>query len=382
MGLVRADHPLFIRWITEDELAANPGLVKSKNVRPPVGTGRIRLVCIGDEASVDSQPCGGTHVSRTSEVGEIHIGKIEKKGRENRRFRIRFGPAPAAETGATNDRPCLRFPDWLQERLGKPGIKIVDGAWYLPSQGRDARAEYDAAHIPGAVFFDQDKVVDPGSSLPHTLPAPEDFARIVGAMGIAETDTIVVHDGPGLFSAPRCRWMFRIMGAGKVYVLEGGLDGWKREGRPLTAEPTRIAPNVFNASFDASRVVTLAEMRKIVDTGSSQIADARSAGRFEGIDPEPRPGLRGGHMPGAKSLPFAELTRDGKLRPGGELKQAMEGTGLDLSKPIVTSCGSGVSAAIISLALETLGHKDNRLYDGAWAEWGSLPDTPVVKGKD
>jgi thiosulfate/3-mercaptopyruvate sulfurtransferase len=146
------------------------------------------------------------------------------------------------------------------------------------------------------VFFDQDKVVDPGSSLPHTLPAPEDFARIVGAMGIAETDTIVVHDGPGLFSAPRCRWMFRIMGAGKVYVLEGGLDGWKREGRPLTAEPTRIAPNVFNASFDASRVVTLAEMRKIVDTGSSQIADAlggafwgsiRSRGRAcaEGICP-------------------------------------------------------------------------------------------------
>jgi thiosulfate/3-mercaptopyruvate sulfurtransferase len=271
--------------------------------------------------------------------------------------------------------------DWLQERLGKPGLSIVDGAWYLPSQAREARAEYEAGHIPGAVFFDHDKVVDPNSALPHTLPTPEDFARIVGSMGIAETDTIVVYDGFGLFSAPRCRWLFRIMGAEKVFILEGGLDGWKREGRPLTAEQTKIAPNVFKARFDASRVASLEDMRGIVQNGSSQIADARSAGRFEGVDPEPRPGLRGGHMPGAKSLPFTELTRDGKLRPGEDLERAIEAAGLDLSKPIVTSCGSGVSAAIISLALETLGHKDNRLYDGSWAEWGSLPDTPVATGK-
>ncbi|MGE0280638.1 MAG: 3-mercaptopyruvate sulfurtransferase [Rhizobiaceae bacterium] len=271
--------------------------------------------------------------------------------------------------------------NWLQERLGQPGLSIVDGSWYLASQGRDARAEYEAGHIPGAVFFDHDKVIEPQSMLPHTLPSPEDFARIVGSMGIAETDTIVVYDGPGLFSAPRCRWMFRAMGAEKVFILEGGLDGWKREGRPLTAEQTKIAPNVFNANFDAGRVATLADMHTIVASGASQIADARSAGRFEGVDPEPRPGLRGGHMPGAKSLPFTELTRDGKLRPGKELEHAIEAAGLDLSKPIVTSCGSGVSAAIISLALETLGHKDNRLYDGSWAEWGSLPDTPVQKGK-
>lgn len=271
--------------------------------------------------------------------------------------------------------------DWLQERLGKPGLSIVDGAWYLPSQGREARAEYEAGHIPGAVFFDHDKVVDPNSALPHTLPTPEDFARIVGSMGIAETDTIVVYDGFGLFSAPRCRWLFRIMGAEKVFILEGGLDGWKREGRPLTAEQTKIAPNVFKTRFDASRVASLEDMRGILQNGSSQIADARSAGRFEGVDPEPRPGLRGGHMPGAKSLPFTELTRDGKLRPGEDLELAIEAAGLDLSKPIVTSCGSGVSAAIISLALETLGHNENRLYDGSWAEWGSLPDTPIEKGK-
>jgi len=271
--------------------------------------------------------------------------------------------------------------DWLQERLGQPGLSIVDGSWYLASQGRDARAEYEAGHIPQAVFFDHDEVVAIGSTLPHTLPAPEDFARIVGAMGIAETDTIVVYDGPGLFSAPRCRWMFRAMGGENVFILEGGLDRWKRESRPLTAEQTKIAPNLFKAHFDAARVATLDDMRQIVEDGAAQIADARSAGRFEGVDPEPRPGLRGGHMPGARSLPFTELVRDGKLRPGKELEQAMERAGLDLSKPIVSSCGSGVSAAIIALALETLGHNDNRLYDGSWAEWGSLPDTPVAKGK-
>jgi len=271
--------------------------------------------------------------------------------------------------------------DWLQQRLGQPGIKIVDGAWYLPSQGRDARAEYEAGHIPGAVFFDHDNVVDPDSKLPHTLPSPEVFARIVGAMGIAESDTVIVYDGFGLFSAARCRWLFRTMGTEKVYILESGLDGWKREGRPLTAEPTRIAPNVFNANFDASRVATLQDMRAIVGTGSAQIADARPAGRFEGADPEPRPGLRGGHMPGAKSLPFASLSRDGKILPAEELKKVVEAAGLDLSKPVVTSCGSGVSAAVISLALETLGHTDNRLYDGSWAEWGGLQDTPVEKGR-
>ena len=160
------------------------------------------------------------------------------------------------------DNPIFVSADWLADRLGKPGLSIVDGAWYLPAQGRDARGEYEAGHIPGAVFFDHDKVVDPDSKLPHALPSPEVFAKIVGAMGIAETDTIVVYDGFGLFSAPRCRWMFRVMGAEKVFILEGGLDGWKRDGRPLTTEPTKIAPNIFNASFDESRVASLADMRR------------------------------------------------------------------------------------------------------------------------
>lgn len=275
--------------------------------------------------------------------------------------------------------PAFVSADWLEANLGKPGVKIVDGAWYLPSQNRDARGEYDAGHIPGAVFFDHDMTVEPGSSLPHALPSPENFARFVGSMGIAETDTIVVYDGFGLFSAPRTRWLFRVMGAEKVFILDGGLDGWKREGRPLTAESTRIAPNLFTARFKAERVATLADMRAIVADGSAQIADARPAGRFRGIDPEPRPGLRGGHMPGATNIAFSNFSREGHMIGKDELKALLKKAGLDLAKPVVTSCGSGVSAAIISLALETVGHTDNRLYDGSWAEWGGLPDTSVVK---
>ncbi|MBX3598930.1 MAG: 3-mercaptopyruvate sulfurtransferase [Rhizobiaceae bacterium] len=276
------------------------------------------------------------------------------------------------------DNPAFVSAEWLEQNLGKPGLKIVDGAWYLPSQNRNARAEYDAGHIPGAVFFDHDLVVEPGSKLPHALPSPENFARFAGAMGIAETDTIVVYDGFGLFSAPRTRWMFRVMGAEKVFILDGGLDGWRKEGRPLTAAPTRIAPNLFKAEYKTEAVVTLGQMREIVDGGSIQIADARPAGRFNGVDPEPRPGLRGGHMPGARNIAFSNFSKDGHIVSADQLRNILENAGLDLSKPIVTTCGSGVSAAIISLALETVGHSQNRLYDGSWAEWGGLPDTPVV----
>lgn len=278
-----------------------------------------------------------------------------------------------------SDNSAFVTADWLEKRLGEPGLKIVDGAWYLPAQQRDARAEYDAGHIPGAVFFNHDLTVEPGSKLPHTLPSAESFARFAGAMGISETDTIIVYDGFGLFSAPRTRWLFRVMGAENVFILDGGLDGWKKDGRPLTAEITKIAPNVFNAELKAEQVATLEDMREIVADGTTQIADARPAGRFKGQDPEPRPGLRGGHMPGAKNIAFSNFSRDGHMVGKDELKTLLEDSGVDLSKPVVTSCGSGVSAAIISLALETVGHKDNRLYDGSWAEWGGLADTPVVK---
>lgn len=278
--------------------------------------------------------------------------------------------------------PFVIDADWLQSKLGTPGLSIVDASWYLPAMKRNACAEYEAGHIPGAVFFDQDAVVDPDSTLPHTLPRPEVFARHVGPMGISADDTIVVYDGPGFFSAPRVWWMFRVMGVFQVYILDGGLDRWRKEGRPLTDKPTKVAPNVFYADFDASRVASLAEMRKIVAEGSVQIADARPAGRFEGTEPEPRLGIRSGHMPGARSLPATSLSRGGSLLSLDELRAAVEKAGIDLGKPVVTSCGSGVTAAVITLALESLGHKDNKLYDGSWTEWGGLSDTPVVTGKD
>ena len=281
-----------------------------------------------------------------------------------------------AETGAfTIDA------DWLEKRLGTPGLSIVDASWYLPAQKRDAKAEYEAGHVPGAIFFDQDEVVDPDSELPHTLPDPATFARHAGSMGISADDTIVVYDGPGMFSAPRVWWMFRVMGVFQVYVLDGGFDRWKAAGRPVTAEQTKVAPNIFHVDFDPSRVASLDEMKGIVASGESQIADARPAGRFAGEEPEPRAGVRGGHMPGAKSLPASTLSRDGKLLPPEELKRRLEEAGVDLSKPVVTSCGSGITAAVITLALETLGHSANRLYDGSWTEWGGRADTPVVKGK-
>jgi thiosulfate/3-mercaptopyruvate sulfurtransferase len=271
--------------------------------------------------------------------------------------------------------------DWLQERLNKPGLSIVDASWYLPQQKRDPRAEYEAGHIPGAIFFDQDAVVDPESKLPHTLPEAREFERHVSAMGISHEDTIVVYDGPGIFTAPRVWWLFRVMGAREVYVLDGGFDRWKAEGRPVTNELTKIAPNAFKAELDQTRVASLADMRGIVERKDSQIADARSAGRFTGSEPEPREGMRSGHMPGARNVPTASLSRDGKLLPVEELRQVFEKAGVDLSRPVVTSCGSGVTAAAITLALESVGHRDNRLYDGSWSEWGGRDDTPVETGE-
>lgn len=272
--------------------------------------------------------------------------------------------------------------DWLENKLRTPGLSIVDASWYLPAHKRNAKAEYETAHIPGAVFFDQDLVVEPDSDLPHTMPRPSVFAQHVGSMGISADDTIVVYDGPGFLSAPRVWFLFRTMGVAQVYVLDGGLDGWKAEGRPLTNEPTRIAPNIFHADFDGSKVASLADMRQVVASGSAQVADARSAGRFAGTDPEPRAGLRSGHMPGARSVPATSLSENGRLLPLDRLREVFDRAGVDLDKPVVTSCGSGVTAAVVTLALQSLGHTANKLYDGSWSEWGGRADTPVVMGKD
>ncbi|WP_115026966.1 3-mercaptopyruvate sulfurtransferase [Brucella canis] len=271
--------------------------------------------------------------------------------------------------------------DWLKERLHKPGLAIVDASWYLPAAGRNGQEEYEKAHIPGAVFFDQDKIADKESGLPHTLPSPEFFAQQVGTLGITADETVVVYDGPGMFSAPRVWWMFRVMGVKNVYVLDGGFDGWKKAGYPVTDEVTKIAATFFKPSFNKDAVVDFQEMRKIVDEKRSQIADARGAGRFTGRDAEPRAEMRSGHMPGARNVPVTTLSENGELKDLESLRRIFDEAGIDLSGPVVTSCGSGVTAAVITLALTSLGHKDTRLYDGSWSEWGSRQDTPVVTGE-
>ncbi|MGV1830843.1 3-mercaptopyruvate sulfurtransferase [Agrobacterium vitis] len=270
--------------------------------------------------------------------------------------------------------------EWVQKQLGAPQFKVVDASVYLPVHNRNAADEYASGHIPGAVFFDQDQIADHSSSLPHTLPSPERFSEAVGKLGIADTDTIVVYDGPGVYSAPRVWWMLRVMGARDVFVLDGGLDGWKQQGLPLEVDLPEPAPVIFNATFNEAQVTSFAEMRTIVDEGLKQVADARPAGRFTGQDAEPRAGMRSGHMPGARSVPASILSENGRLKDLSALRAIFTEAGIDLTRPIVTSCGSGVTAAAVTLALQSLGHHDNTLYDGSWSEWGSRKDTPVVTG--
>ncbi|OCJ12179.1 3-mercaptopyruvate sulfurtransferase [Rhizobium sp. AC27/96] len=273
--------------------------------------------------------------------------------------------------------------DWLQSELGAKDLRILDASFYLPAQKRNADAEYASGHIPGAIRFDQDKISDHSTNLPHMVPSPEFFATEVGKLGISETDRIVIYDGPGLFASPRVWWLFHIvMGARNVFVLDGGLDGWKAEGRPLETALPAFEAATFKPKFNGSRVVSLEEMRGIVDSHALQIADARSAGRFAAAEPEPREGMRSGHMPGARNLPSGVFATNGKFKSLPELRETIEKAGIDLDKPVVTTCGSGITAAIITLALESLGHGDNKLYDGSWSEWGSRPDTPIVTGQD
>lgn len=270
--------------------------------------------------------------------------------------------------------------DWLDEHWSDPGVSTVDASWYLPAMGRDARAEYAAAHIPGTHFFDHDVIADTRSGLPHTVPSPGLFERHMSAMGIARDDTIVVYDGPGYFSAPRAWWLFRTMGAQNVFVLDGGLDGWKKEGRLLTDKPTMCAPTAFVPKFDGSKIVSFEQMMQTVGMQSMQIADARGPGRFSGDEPEPRAGMRSGHMPGAKCVHYTTLAPGGYLLDLDRLRQVIIEAGIEPERPVTTTCGSGVTAAVITLALASLGNEQTKLYDGSWAEWGARDDTPVEQG--
>lgn len=283
-------------------------------------------------------------------------------------------------SGIMTENPFLVTPAWLAERQGKPGLSIVDASWFLPAMARDAKAEYAAGHIPGAVFLDIDAVADTSVDLPHMLLSPQAFAAWAGANGIAETDDIVVYDGAGVFSSPRGWWTFRVMGSRNVFVLDGGMPAWRAAGLPVTAEAATPAAKTFAPVFDAVRVAGIERVRAVAADGSAQIVDARPAGRFAGLDPEPRPGLRSGHMPGALSTPSTLFVEDGKFKSPNGIRAIFEAAHVDLSRPVVTSCGSGVTAATLSLALASIGHEDNALYDGSWAEWGRPGETPVVLG--
>jgi thiosulfate/3-mercaptopyruvate sulfurtransferase len=267
---------------------------------------------------------------------------------------------------------------WLADHLGEPALRIVDAMWYMPHLRRDARAEFREAHIPGAVYFDIDAIADRRRGLPHMLPDAATFAEAVGALGVGDGDRVVVYAGKHLTASARVWWTFRAFGHGRVAVLDGGLARWREEGRPVEAGEPSPARRHLTARLHPELLTDLDGVRRNLATRLAQVVDARSAGRFAGTEPEPRPGLRGGHIPGSLSLPYDRLFRpDGTLLPRDDLRRVFEAARVDLDRPIVTSCGSGVTACVLALGLDLVGRPDVAVYDGSWTEWGGRDDVPV-----
>jgi thiosulfate/3-mercaptopyruvate sulfurtransferase len=288
---------------------------------------------------------------------------------------------------AVDDPKALVSTQWLAKHLEDPDLRILDASWYLPAMERDAKAEYAQAHIPNARFFDIDDVSDARSDLPHMAPEPEKFMSRMRAMGVGDGHQVVVYDGMGVFSAPRVWWLFKLMGKDDIAVLDGGLPKWMAEGHPVEDLPPVVRDRHMTVRRQAHLVRDVTQVSAAAKLKDHEIVDARPAARFRGEAPEPRPGLRSGHIPGSKSLPWdTVLTPEGTYKSADELRAAFEAAGVDLGKPAITTCGSGVSAAVLNLALTLIGKSDHALYDGAWAEWGAecgaFQTLPVATGEN
>ncbi len=283
----------------------------------------------------------------------------------------------------TRDDPkTLVSTQWLAAHLKDPDLRVLDASWYLPGSKRDPFAEYQRAHIPGARFFDLDDVSDHRSDLPHMVPPVEKFMSRMRSMGVGDGHQIVVYDGSGLFSAPRVWWLFKLMGQMDIAVLDGGFPKWQAEGYPVEDLPPILRDRHMMVRRQNHMVKDVTQVSAASKLGESEIVDARSPGRFYGTDPEPRPGLRAGHIPGSKNVFYKDLLKaDDTMKSPDEMRQVFVEAGVDLDKPVITSCGSGVTAAILSLGLTRMGKTDHSLYDGSWTEWGMFPTLPIATGK-